>query len=183
MKLSDYLNDHTPFVNLENLGDVELLPIFTICTGAELDAMLNIEYGDKTLFSKILKQEDDFHVKSIVAKYKRTWLKLLELSNIDIKLGATNQRILKETITDKVTSDNTQNVENKVSAYNDDSLIVDTGNDTTGQNNSDGLKERTLEDANLNINSAINQLTAYQKSSIITSVLSSVSDYYTTSIY
>lgn len=181
--LSDYLTVHHPFADLEVLADVELSPIFAMVTGVDLDSMLDQDYGDRPLYRKIPNRNDSFHSTAIIAKYKQSWLKVMELNGLDIKLGATNQRILKETITEKVKSDNTQGVDNKVSAFNSDELITDTGSNTTGANNSDGIKERTLEDANLNINSAINQLTAYQQSNIIARVLSDVAGYYTISIY
>lgn len=182
--LSDYLADnHSPLVNIEAVADLDLKPIFAIATGIDLDNMLDQDYGDRILYRKIPNKNDSFHSTAIIAKFKKSWLKVLELNGIDIKLGATNQRILNETITEKVKRDNTQGVENKVSAFNDDSLITDTGSNTTGADNSDGIKERTLEDANININSAINQLTAYQQSNIIARVLSDVAGYYTISIY
>lgn len=181
--LNEYLTTHKPFTNLETLADLELSPIFTLVTGADLDLMLEQDYGDKTLFSKIPNRDDSFHSTAIIAKYKMSWLKVMELNGLDIRLGAINQRILKETITEKVKVDSTQDVNNKVSAFNSDELIIDTGNDTTGINNSDGVKERILDDANININSAINQLTAYQQSNIIARILSDVANYYTISIY
>lgn len=181
--LSEYLLDHTPIADIETLADIDLSPIFAIVTGSDLDLMLDHSYGDRSLYSKVQKRDDSFHSIAIVAQYKQSWLKVLELNGLDIKLGATNQRVLKETITELVKVDTTQDVNNKVSAFNSDDLITDTSNDTTGVNNSDGIKERILDDANININSAINQLTAYQQSNIITRILSDVAKYYTISIY
>lgn len=184
LKLSDYLEDnHSPMVNLEAVADLDLKPIFAIVTGVDLDNMLDQDYGDRILYRKIPNRNDSFHSTAIIAKFKQSWLKVMELNGIDIKLGATNQRILKETITEEIKTDSNQDVDNKVSAFNSDDLITDTGSNTKGANNSDGLKVRTLEDANININSAINQLTAYQQSNIIARVLSDVAGYYTISIY
>lgn len=181
--LSDYLVDHTPFSDIATLNDPELEVVFSTISGSNLDQLLNQEYGDRTLFRKIPMSDDAFHSVGVLAKYKQTWLKVMELNGLSINLGATNQRILKETITEKVKADNVQDVDNKVSAYNDDELITDTGSNTKGTNNSDGIKERTVEDANININSAINQLTAFQKSNIIAQMLSDVAGYYTISMY
>lgn len=181
--LSDYLLDHTPLADIETLADIELSPIFAMVTGSDLDLMLDQNYGDRSLYSKVRKRDDSFHSIAIIAQYKQSWLKVMELNGLDIKLGATNQRVLKETITEQVKVDSTQDVNNKVSAFNSDDLITDTSNDTTGVNNSDGIKERILDDANININSALKQLTAYQQSNIIACILSDVAKYYTISIY
>lgn len=181
--LSDYLTDHTPLTDIETLADAELSPIFAMVTGTDLDLMLDHDYGDRTLYKKVRNRDDSFHSVAIIAQYKKSWLKVLELNGLDITLGATNQRVLKETITEQVQVDSTQDVNNKVSAFNSDELITDTSNDTTGVNNSDGIKERVLDDANININSAIHQLTAYQQSNIIARILSDVAKYYTISIY
>nr|CAI8715857.1 hypothetical protein PHANIE_0070 [Acinetobacter phage Phanie] len=183
-RLSDYLsNNHAPFKDIEALGVTELAPIFALVTGVDLDNMLDQDYGDRPLYRKIPNRDDSFHCTAIIAKYKDSWLKVMELNGLDIKLGATNQRILHETISEKVKRDNTQDTKNNVSAFNSDELVTDTGSNTVGADNSDGLTERTLEDANININSAIQQLTAYQQSNIIARVLSDVAGYYTISIY
>lgn len=182
--LSDYLAlGHAPFKDIETLGDSELSPIFALVTGTDLDIMLDQDFGDRILFRKIHNRDDSYHSTAIIAKFKKSWLKVMELNGIDIKLGATNQRILKETITEKIKRDSSQDNEQKVSAFNSDELITDTGSNTKGADNSDGIKERTLDDANININSAINQLTAYQQSNIIARVVSDVAGYYTISIY
>ena len=79
-------------------------------------------------------------------------------------------------------SDNTD-VTNKVSAFNSDDLLVDTGSTTVADENTTQDVDRDSLVETFNIQTAFNNLSLAEKTNIISVVLKDVATYLTVSVY
>lgn len=148
-----------------------------------LQMMTGLHYGDRIIFAKILKLDLDQVAKAIISVCADKWKNLVELNASDINLGANNTRKLKEVTTNKEKRTNERDDINKVSAFNTDDLINNDGSNTTGKDDLDGERIRTLTDDYINLNTLFSNLSLVEKTNIINIAIRDVAKFLTLDIY
>lgn len=164
-------------------GISALGPLPFTATPAMLDAMLEADYGDRFMFSKLVTKTIDEVSGNIVAIYMDQWKKLVEVSALDIDIGSSATKKTTETIKRTEARNNTRDDVNKVSAYNSDELINNDGSTSTGVDDLTGDTDRVLTEANINLQNAFNNLSLLAKANILSVVNKDVSTYLTLSVY
>ncbi|MGL6086623.1 MAG: hypothetical protein ACRC29_11990, partial [Enterobacterales bacterium] len=158
-------------------------PFFADTPPAELDQMLALMYGNRIMASAFIGFDINIAGKFISKLYGEKWLALINFNSAPIDIGA-------KEVTKTVGSENTvgtkvdvSNSENKVSAFNSDVLITDSGsNNTLDENTTKGVNK----DATVSVidwQTAFNNLSTVERTNIISVVLKDVSTYLTVSVY
>lgn len=162
---------------------IESFPFFIENPPLKMDELQVIKYGDRTMFNKIIKVNIDDLARSIISIYGDYWKNLIKVDISEFNTYSNGTRKLVENIEDEENRTNNRNDVNKISAFNTDDLINDTGLTSDNNDNLKGKKTRTLLDENLSLNSAYQNLSLIQKSNIINVVLKDVSNHLTLDIY
>ena len=158
-------------------------PFFADTPPAELDQMLVLMFGNRIMASAFIGFDINTAGKFISKLFGEKWLALISFNSTPIDIGA-------KEVTKTVGSENTvgtkvdvSNSENKVSAFNSDALITDSGsNNTLDENTTKGVNK----DATVSVidwETAFNNLSTVERTNIITVVLKDVSTYLTVSVY
>lgn len=178
--LRSYLAGGSIFTAIQT---VENFPFFVDNTPADLDYMLNLNYGSRQMFSAFIEVEIDVVAKHIAKLYGDKWNQLISFNSTAVNIGANSST--KTTGSEKTigTKQDTSDTTNKVSAFNSDDLIVDTGNNniTDGNNTLDIDRDSLVE--TFNLQTAFNNLSLVEKTNIINVVLKDVATYLTVSVY
>lgn len=150
---------------------------------ATLDLMQSLNFGQKIVFSAFTGVNINSVAGQIVKLYSDKWNKLIEANNLAANIGANNTHKITENINFTGDKNGTGETDNKVSAYNSDDLITDTGasNNTTEKNITETV--RSVTDETFNLQTAFNNLSLVEKNNIIGTVLKDVSNYLTVSVY
>ena len=164
-------------------------PFFIEVSPPELDQMLAIMYGNRIVASSFIEVNSTLAARSLAARsvsllYGKKWLALTSFNNANtIDIGARE-------VTKTVGSENTVGTkvdvstsENKISAFNSDVLITDSGSDNT-------LDENTTRGVNsvetvsvIDWQTAYNNLSLAERTNIISVVLKDVATFLTVSVY
>ena len=164
-------------------------PFFIEVSPTELDQMLAIMYGNRIVASSFIEVNSTLAARSLAARsvsllYGKKWLALTSFNNANtIDIGARE-------VTKTVGSENTVGTkvdvstsENKISAFNSDVLITDSGSDNT-------LDENTTRGVNsvetvsvIDWQTAYNNLSLAERTNIISVVLKDVATFLTVSVY
>jgi len=167
-------------------GSIQALapfPFFDTVPPAQLDIQTVLSYGDRFMFSKLVTTTTAQMATNIVAIYKDKWDKLIEVLAIDYDLSAGVSKKNTDVIHREEVRDNTRDDVNKVSAFNTDELITDTGSTSTGGDNLTGDTTRTQTEANISLENAFNNLSMLNQQNIITTVIKDVATYMTLDVY
>lgn len=164
-------------------GIIALGPLPFPATAEQLDAMLESDYGDRFMFSKMVTKPISEVSANIVALYMDQWKKLVEVTSMDFDIGSGATKKTTETIKRVEGRTNTRDDINKVSAYNSDELINNDGATSTGSDDLTGDTDRVLTEENINLVNAFNNLSLLDKSNILKTVNKDVSTYLTLSVY
>ena len=158
-------------------------PFFVGNDAADLDYMLTLNYGKRLMFSAFIDVPVNTVAKHIVKLYGDKWYGLIKFNESGANIGAVNS--VKTTGKQKTTGVKTDNtdVTNKVSAFNSDELLVDTGSTTVGDENTTQDVDRDSLVETFNIQTAFNNLPLAEKTNIINVVLKDVANYLTVSAY
>ena len=167
----------------EGIRGLAPLPFFDTVPPAQLDVQTVLSFGDRFIFSKLVTTAPEQMAVNIVAIYKAKWEKLVEALAVDYDLSAGTSKKTTETIHKIEARDNTRDDVNKVSAFNTDDLITDTGATSTGADNLTGDTTRTLTEADISLTNAFNNLSMLDQQNIITTVIKDVANYMTLSVY
>ena len=178
--LKSWLAGGSIFTAIQTANDY---PFFAETPPTELDQMLAIMYGNRIMSSAFIGFDIDIAGKFISKLYGEKWLSLISFNSAPIDIGA-------KEVTKTVGSENTvgtkvdvSSSENKVSAFNSDVLITDSGADNTlDENTTKGVNK----DATVSVidwQTAFNNLSTVERTNIITVVLKDVSTYLTVSVY
>ena len=158
-------------------------PFFAKTPPTELDQMLSIMYGNRIMSSAFIGFDIDIAGKFISKLYGEKWLSLINFNSTPIDIGA-------KEVTKTVGRENTvgtkvdvSSSENKVSAFNSDILITDSGvNSTLDENTTKGVnKDATV--STIDWETAFNNLSTVERTNILSVVLKDVSTYLTVSVY
>ena len=167
----------------EGIRALSPFPFFDTYPPAQVDALLEQYFGDRFMFSKLATKTIADVCSGIVAVYSVKWTKQMEVLASDYELLASTSKKTTETINKTEARDNTRDDVNKVSAFNTDDLITDTGATSTGADNMTGDQTRTLTESNISLSDAFNNLSLLDKSNILNTVLKDISSYLTLDVY
>lgn len=178
MKLSDKLIEVNLISEINKLINLPFLQ-----DDAVVNTALLINYGDRLLFSKFEEIEPPQLAAVIVSYYNKKWIELGKIYGLDIDAGMGSSRYILEKSANEQKRLSDSELVNQVSAFNDDTLLTDSGN--TGKN-SDDLKaqnDRLLIENNISVNNAFENLQQFEKTIIIDTVLKDISNLITLSVY
>lgn len=145
-----------------------------------MDRLLMLNYGDQLVYRKLIPFTANQICEMVVKQHSHKWEKLVSIDESNLSSG---KRILTETTTTNENRNNSRDNKNLISAYNDDSLIVNDGSLSTDSDDLTGSKIRTLTDENQSLKSAYYNLSLSDKNNIINIVLKDVASFITLSIY
>ena len=182
VNLKTWLAGGSIFTAIQN---AEIFPFFFFADSspAELDQMLILTYGQRMVASSFNSFDINVAGKFIVKLYGEKWDRLTKFNAAPPDLGA--KSITKTTGNQNTvgTKNDVSNSENKVSAFNSDALITDTG----ARNE---LDENVIQDITrdssvsvINWQTAFNNLSLSERTNIISVVLKDVASYLTVSVY
>lgn len=180
MKLSNYLEGGSLFTEI---NAVKQFPFFTEFGADTLDNLLNLKYGERLLFHKLEKIDQKVLANLLVAEFGQKWDSLIQAvdSLDDVTLG--KKDITTETISNTESRSNNREDVSKVSAFDSDDLIDSGGNSSSGGDELEGTRERTLTQESKDINQTFRNLNLLEKHTIIDVVLRDVSNFTTLSLY
>lgn len=178
MKLGNYLEGK------DFWGAVRSVEPFAFILNVEQMNMMLLNMGySRTLFSRFEGAEIEALANQVVMFYRDHWNNLIKIADAEMDILEGNARVVREEIdVTEVRTDEREDL-NKVSAYNDDELLTDTGTNSKGGNDLDGKTVRKLFDGRSDLETAYNNLSISQKHSIIRTVLQDVINFLSLSIY
>ena len=158
-------------------------PFFADNTPAELDQMLSLTYGQRLVTSAFNNFDINVAGKFISKLYGEKWTALIEFNVSPPDLGA--KSITKTTGNQNTvgTKNDVSTSENKVSAFNSDSLITDTGAHNELAENITQDITRGSSVSVIDWQTAFNNLSLSERTNIISVVLKDVATYLTVSVY
>ena len=161
----------------------ENFPFFADTTPAELDQMLSLTYGQRLVTSAFNNFDITVVGKFITKLYGEKWNALIQFNITPPDLGA--KSVTKTTgIQNTVgTKNDVSNSENKVSAFNSDVLITDTGARNELAENITQDITRGSSVSVIDWQTAFNNLSLSERTNIISVVLKDVTTYLTVSVY
>ena len=146
-----------------------------------MDRLLILNYGDRLVYRKLITYPANQICEMLVKQHSHKWVALLELESLN-KL-ADRSRTITETTTNNETRNNTRDDKNLISAYNDDSLIINDGSLSVGSDDLTGTETRTMTDSTIDLKNVYNNLSLSDKNNIMNIVLKDVASFITVSIY
>lgn len=181
MMLDEWLNQNDIFGAI--IAKTPNKTFLQYMSAEEFTYYCRLNWGDRTMFSKMESADIDGISTQILATFEDKWDSLFDFTQLDFNLGAsvthkTGEKYSGNTERDTVTGQN-----NKVSAFNSDALITDTGSDTTGSETTKEDYVKDFTDDTFDIQTAVNNLPLIQKTNIINTVVHDVVNYLTLSIY
>ena len=161
----------------------ENFPYFSDNTPAELDQMLSLTYGNRLVTSAFNNFDINVAGKFIAKLYGEKWAALITFNMTPPDLGAksiTRTTGIQNTVG---TKNDVSTSENKVSAFNSDALITDTGVHNELDENITQDITRDLTVSVIDWQTAFNNLPLSERTNIISVVLKDVANYLTVSVY
>lgn len=161
----------------------ENFPFFADNTPAELDQMLSLTYGQRLVTSAFNSFDINVAGKFITKLYGEKWKALIEFNVSPPDLGAKSFTKTTGSQNTVGTKNDVSNSENKVSAFNSDALITDTGarNELDENVTQDITRDSSV--SVINWQTAFNNLSLSERTNIINVVLKDVATYLTVSVY
>ena len=178
--LNEYLNQGNLWGSILSLAPE---PIKSIATADRLKSNSLFMYGSRLMFDRVYLLSDDDLASSILLTYQDKWLSLIsaELNSLDLTMDS--GRKVTETIIHDVIKTGSVDHENKVSAFNSDTLVVSDGTHDGSTDTDNGTKTRTLSDGNISLNNLLNNLSLIQQTNIINVVTNDVISHITLTVY
>ena len=146
-----------------------------------MDRLLMLNYGDRLVYRKLIPYPASQICEMLVKQHGHKWDALIEIDALN-KL-ANKTRTITETTTSNETRNNTRDDKNLISAYNDDTLIINDGSLLVGSDDLTGNETRTMTDETIDLKNAYNNLSLSDKNNIMNIVLKDVASFITLSIY
>lgn len=149
-------------VNLFDLmGDVNTFPFLS--DSETLQIMLDVEYGHRIVASQFINMSNEKVAKYLIGAFGDKWGRLI-VPDFDLLSG--NVQIIDETGNHSEDVNNANEMINKISAYNDDSLIDDGGSVSNGKNNIVGKNDKLTKISQQNLAGYWDNLAAIEKINI-----------------
>ena len=180
VNLRGYLTGGSIFTAIQS---AENFPFFGDNTPAELDQMLSLTYGQRLVTSAFNNFDINAAGKFITKLYGGKWMALIEFNVSPPDLGA--KSVTKTTGSQNTvgTKNDVSNSENKVSAFNSEDLITDTG---AINKLAENITQDITRDSSVSVidwQTAFNNLSLSERTNIISVVLKDVANYLTVSVY
>lgn len=161
----------------------ENFPFFADTPPSELDQMLSLTHGQRLVTSAFNNFDINVAGKFIAKLYGEKWTALIEFNISPPDLGAKSFTKTTGSQNTVGTKNDVSNSENKVSAFNSDTLITDTGaHNELDENTTQDIK-RDSSVSVIDWQTAFNNLSLYERTNIISVVLKDVATYLTVSVY
>ncbi len=177
MNLNQWLNGVGIF---ESMNSIRPLP-FLEDDLTELDQLLNMYHGERTLFKPVETVTVQAMAKMLLTQLIDRWL--LYVKQAALLDTVNNKTVLTETVQDNQTRLNVREDVNKISAFNSAELIINDGSDSEGSDEFTGSKTRTLTNEQINARNDYDLLSTGAKRSILNAVVLDVSAALTLNIY
>lgn len=161
----------------------ENFPFFSDTPPAELDQMLSLTYGKRLVTSSFNNFDINVAGKFIAKLYGEKWYALIRFNITPPDIGAKSTTKTTGKQNTIGTKNGVSNTENKVSAFNSDGLITDTGarNELDENNTQDITHDLSI--SVIDWQTAFNNLPLSERTNIISVVLKDVASYLTVSVY
>lgn len=180
VNLKTWLTGGSIFTAIQTNKD---FPFFADNTPADLDQMLSLTYGQRLVASAFGSLDINVAGKFIVKLYGEKWNALIQFNATPPDIGAKSTTKTKGNQNTIGTKNDVSNTENKVSAFNSDTLITDTGaNNVLDENTTQDIK-RDSSVSVIDWQTAFNNLSLAERTNIISVVLKDVATYLTVSVY
>lgn len=176
--LNEFLAD-VNFMGLIN-DDYPLLPIGDPDL---LNSMLLVDHGFKTVAKNYISVSKESLAKMIVLTHRKKWDSLMEVLETNINILSDNVQLTNENIKGDNNYTDDSNSLDKVSAFNSETLIENTGSENNVTHAGNDNRDRIQTVTNTNLGNAVNNLQIIQDLNIIGTILNDVSNYFTLSIY
>lgn len=176
------LNEFLADVNFMGLINADY-PLSSIGDPDLLNTMLLVDHGFKTVAKNYLSVSKESLAKMIVLKHRKKWDSLTEVLKPNINILSDNIQLTNENVKGDNTYTDDSNSLDKVSAFNSESLVDNTGNENNTTHTGNDNRDRIQTVTNTNLNNAVNNLQIIQDLNIIETILNDVSNYFTLSIY
>lgn len=176
------LNEFLADVNFMGLINADY-PLSSIGEPDLLNTMLLVDHGFKTVAKNYLSVSKESLAKMIISTHRKKWDSLMEVLETKINILSDNIQLTNENVKgdNKYTDDS--NSLDKVSAFNSESLVENTGAENNVIHKGSDNRDRIQTITNTNLNNAVNNLQIIQDLNIIETILNDVSNYFTLSIY
>lgn len=178
IKLHEFMTQGGIFNHIQT---IKPLPFLGDGQNEVMDRLLVLEYGERSVFIKMIPFSMVQIAEMIVKQSGDKWDDIISLNAVN--KNATNTRTITETTTNNETRNNTRDDKNLISAYNDDTLIVNDGLTSIGADDLTGTETRTMTDETINLKNAYNNLSLADKNNIMNTVLKDVANFITLEIY
>ena len=165
------------------IQSAENFPFFADNTPAELDQMLSLTYGQRMVASAFNNFDINTAGKFIAKLYGEKWSALIKFNMSPPDLGAKSTTKTTGNQNTVGSKNDVSNSENKVSAFNSDVLITDTGARNELAENITQDITRDLSVSVIDWQTAYNNLPLSERTNIISVVLKDVASYLTVSVY
>lgn len=177
-RLDEFLLQGGLFEQLENINP---LPFLGDGQNEVMDRLLALKYGGRLLYTKIAPLTFTQIAEMLSVIYGDKWDLYITIGTINTLDKET--RTVTETINNVENRNGNTDNKNLISAYNDDSLIVNDGSTSINSDDMTGNKTRTLTDSKTDLQTAYKNLSLSDKNNIMNLVLHDVADFLTLSIY
>ena len=178
--LRSYLADTNIFNSIKT---IESFPFLEGDSADDLNMMLKINYGQKIMFSVVADLPVADAAKYIVKNYSDSWNKLLTALDSDFNIAANAVKVTSGKGNSSGTKTDDRNSSHKVSAFNSDELLPDSGDTENNVETSSNETTNTGKEENLSLKSLFDNLPLIERTNIINIVLKDVSNYLTISVY
>jgi len=176
--LNDYLSGKTSFFTAIN--DVEVFP-FIAGDEENLDLILKINYGQRTLFSPYKDVSINSLASLLVSEYGETWRDYVKIEAL--KDNVNERREISETISSNEDRLNEREDVNKVASFNSTEMVNNDGSTSTNTDANSGEKIRTMTDESISPQASYALLSNMARASILKNVMQDISKALTLAIY
>ena len=176
--LDEFLFNESLFDRVQSLSP---FPFFDTIPPLKMDELLLIKFGERLVFRKFLNVDLDAIALFINSEFGKKWGNIIIALESDIKNGS--ERVLSENTDNTILNTGNNVIENKVSAFNSDELVIDKADNNTSNTETDNKTVKTTSEKLTSFATVYNNLSMVQKLNIINTVISDVAKHLTLDIY
>lgn len=178
MILDEFLFNDSLFDRIQTLSPY---PFFDTVHPLKMDELLKIKFGERLVFRKFLNADLDTIALFINSEFGKKWQNIIIALESDIKNGS--ERVLSENTDNTILNIGNNVIENKVSAFNSEELVIDKADNNTSNTETDNKTVKTTSEKLTSFATVYNNLSMVQKLNIINTVISDVAKHLTLDIY
>lgn len=148
-----------------------------------MNNLFRLRYGDKWVINDVAINSLSTIADLLVFEFGKKWEILLTEIWVGFNLGARQATKLTETINRTENRTTSKDDLNKVTSYENETMINDTGTNSKGNDDLIGKETKTITNEIIDMETAFNNLSLTMQNSIIQTVLNDVKNFITLSIY